>query len=237
MLRPVLNLEEVSSFIGPFHIVQGVSLAVYAGEAVVILGRNGAGKTTTLRTIMGLLPLKGGKIELGGTSLAGLPTHRIARYGLGYVPEDCVVFNMLTVEENLQLAMHVRDSETRGRLAYALDLFPDLKVAYRRFAANLSGGQRQMLAIARTLINDNKIILIDEPSKGLAPIIVDRVAEALIEVKKRSTLILVEQNFALACAVGDRYYILDSGKSVKSGIVRELELDEEMQNKYLSVGA
>jgi len=237
MLKPVLNLEEVSSFIGPFHIVQGVSLTVFAGEAVVVLGRNGAGKTTTLRTIMGLWRLAGGKIELLGQSLAGLPTHVIARRGIGYVPEDCVVFNMLTVEENLQIAMHRRDAETRNRLAYALDLFPDLKIAFRRFAANLSGGQRQMLAIARSLINDNKIILIDEPSKGLAPIIVDKVAQALIEVKKRSTLILVEQNFPLACAVGDRYYILDSGKSVQSGTVSELEADEQLQNKYLSIGA
>lgn len=236
MLRPVLSLENVSSFIGSFHIVQGVSFAVYPGEALVMLGRNGAGKTTTLRTIMGLLRLAKGKIELVGESLAGLETHHIARRGIGYVPEDCVVFNMLTVEENLEIAMHMQDKETKERLTYALDLFPDLKIAYRRFAATLSGGQRQMLAMARSLVNDNKIILIDEPSKGLAPIVVDKMAEALIEVKKRSTLILVEQNFLLACAIGDRYVILDSGKSVKSGTVHELATDEQLQSQYLSIG-
>jgi len=237
MVKPVLKLENLSSFIGAFHIVQGVSLDVFPGEAVVILGRNGAGKTTTLRTIMGLLRVAGGVIELAGETILGLPAHQVARRGVGYVPEDCIVFNFLTVKENLQIAMRKADKETYARQSYALDLFPDLKKAYSRYAATLSGGQRQMLAIARVLQNDNKIILIDEPSKGLAPIIVERVGEALITMKNSCTLILVEQNFPLACAVGDRYYILNGGRSVHSGHVTELANDVQLQNRFLSIGA
>jgi branched-chain amino acid transport system ATP-binding protein len=233
----VLKLENISSFIGPFHILQGVSLAVHPGEAVVVLGRNGAGKTTTLRTIMGLVKPAAGILELDGKSLFGLQSHKIARLGLGYVPEDYGVFNLLTVEENLRLAAWSQDKATLERQDSVLQLFPDLKVAYRRLASTLSGGQRQMLAIGRALLNENKVILIDEPSKGLAPIVVEKVCEALLEVKKSSTIILVEQNFSLACAVGDRFYILNDGRTVLEGGVDSLAKDRELQKRYLGVVA
>lgn len=234
-MKPVLKLENVSSFIGPFHILQGVSLEVYPGEAVVILGRNGAGKTTTLRSIMGLVPPREGTVVLDDTPLAGLPPHKISRLGVGYVPEDYGVFDALTVKENLKLAMWKEDSATLQRQDYILDLFPDLKIAFKRFASTLSGGQRQMLSIARALLNENKIVLIDEPSKGLAPIIVEKVRDALLAVKSTSTVILVEQNFEMACAVGDRYYILNDGRTVIDGLISDLYCDMDLQKRYLGV--
>ncbi len=234
-MNPLLKIVNLSSFIGPFHILQGVSLEVFPGEAVVVLGRNGAGKTTTLRSIMGLVPPKEGILELDGTSLMGLPPQAICHLGVGYVPEDYGVFDFLSVEENLKIAMWKEDKTTMERQDYVLDLFPDLKIAFKRFASTLSGGQRQMLSIARALLNENKIILIDEPSKGLAPIIVEKVRDALLEVKKESTVILVEQNFDMACAVGDRFYILNEGRTVENGKVDDLYKDLELQKKYLGV--
>jgi branched-chain amino acid transport system ATP-binding protein len=231
----VLKLENISSFIGPFHILQGVSLEVYPGEAVVILGRNGAGKTTTLRSIMGLVPPSDGSIILNETNLTNMPTHKISRMGIGYVPEDYGIFDALTVQENFKLAMWKEDKPTLQRQDYVLDLFPDLKIAFKRFASTLSGGQRQMLSIARALLNENKIVLIDEPSKGLAPIIVEKVRDALLAIKSTSTVVLVEQNFEMACAVGDRYYILNDGRTVKDGQISDLYSDTELQKKYLGV--
>jgi branched-chain amino acid transport system ATP-binding protein len=236
-MPPVLEVRDLSAFIGPFHVLQGVSLEVHEGETAVVLGRNGAGKTTTLRTILGLIPAAAGRIELGGSSLVGLPSHRIARLGVGYVPEDRGIFDLLTVEENLQLGMLRRDRTTLGRRDYVLDLFPDLRVAYRRLASTLSGGQRQMLAIGRAFLNDSRVVLIDEPSKGLAPIVVDRVRDAILEIKKRRTIVLVEQNFALASAVGDRYFILNHGMTVGHGRMDGLLHDRELLAKHLGLAA
>lgn len=234
-MEPLLKLDKVSSFIGAFHILQGISMEVFPGEAVVVLGRNGAGKTTTLRSIVGLVPPRGGQILLDGVSLTGMPTHLAVRRGIGYVPEDYGIFDFLTVEENLLIAMWKEDSATLARRDHVLDLFPDLKVSYRRLASTLSGGQRQMLSIGRALVNDNKVILIDEPSKGLAPIIVEKVRDALLEMKAECTIVLVEQNFDMACAVGDRYYIINEGRTILDGMVQDLYGDEELQRKYLGV--
>ncbi|HSW09359.1 MAG TPA: ABC transporter ATP-binding protein [Bacillota bacterium] len=236
-MPPVLEVKDLSAFIGPFHVLQGVSLEVHAGETAVVLGRNGAGKTTTLRTIMGLIPVAGGRIALEGASLAGLPSHRIARLGVGYVPEDRGIFDLLTVEENLQLGMMRRDRAAIGRRDHVLDLFPDLRIAYRRLASTLSGGQRQMLAIARAFLNDSRVVLIDEPSKGLAPIVVDRVRDAILEIKEHRTIVLVEQNFALASAVGDRYFILNQGMTVDHGPMAGLLKDRELLAKHLGMAA
>lgn len=234
-MEPLLKLDKVSSFIGAFHILQGISMEVFPGEAVVVLGRNGAGKTTTLRSIVGLVPPRGGQILLDGVSLRGMPTHLAVKRGIGYVPEDYGIFDFLTVEENLLIAMWKEDSATLARRDHVLDLFPDLKVSYRRLASTLSGGQRQMLSIGRALVNDNKVILIDEPSKGLAPIIVEKVRDALLEMKAECTIVLVEQNFDMACAVGDRYYIINEGRTILDGMVQDLYGDEELQRKYLGV--
>lgn len=232
-MDPLLKLDNVNSFIGPFHILQGVSLEVYPGEAIVILGRNGAGKTTTLRTIIGLVPASEGKIILDNVDLTAMPPYHAVRQGIGFVPEDYGIFDALTVEENLLIAMWQQDQDTFDRRDHVLELFTDLKESYKRMAATLSGGQRQMLSIARALVNDNKIILIDEPSKGLAPIIVEKVRDTLLTFKEEKTIVLVEQNFEMACAVGDRYYIITEGQTVLDGTMKELMDDEELQRKHL----
>ncbi len=234
-MKPLLELKDISTFIGPFHILQGVSLEVSPGEAVVILGRNGAGKTTTLRSIAGLQPPSGGAITLDGINLMGMPPYKAVKQGIGYVPEDYGIFDLLTVEENLLIAMWKDDKETLARKEKVLDLFPALKESYKRPAATLSGGQRQMLSIGRALVNENKVILIDEPSKGLAPIIVEKVRDALLKLKDETTIILVEQNFDMACSVGDRFYIINEGRTVLNGPIQELYDDEELQRKYLGV--
>lgn len=234
-MTSILKTTDLVSYIGLYTILQGVNVEVQKGEAIAILGRNGAGKTTFLKTIMGLVNTRSGSILLEGESLVGKPTYHIAKMGIGYVPEDYGVFDELTIEENLKIAMWQEDHETLARRDQVLDLFPDLKVAYKRLAKTLSGGQRQMLSIARALVNDNKIILIDEPSKGLAPVVVERLGLALREISKEKTILLVEQNFSLACAVASRYYIIDEGRSVHNGTIKELIKDTELQAKHLGI--
>lgn len=231
----LLKAQDVVSYIGPYTILHGVSLEVGHGEAVAILGRNGAGKTTFLKTVMGLVKTRSGVLELDGKSVTGMEPHLIQRMGIGYVPEDYGIFDLLTVEENFRIAMWKEDKETLERRDYVLDLFPDLKLAYKRFARNLSGGQRQMLSIGRALVNDNKILLVDEPSKGLAPVIIESLAQALIEIRSHTTVLLVEQNFALACAVGQRFYIINEGRTVESGIMEDLVKDKELQALHLGI--
>lgn len=234
-MTSILKTEDLVSYIGLYTILQGVNVEVKKGEAIAILGRNGAGKTTFLKTIMGLVNTRSGSIELDGESIVGIPTYEIAKKGIGYVPEDYGVFDDLTIEENLKIAMWKEDKETFGRIEKILDLFPDLKVAYKRLAKTLSGGQRQMLSISRALVNDNKIILIDEPSKGLAPVVIERLGLALREISKESTILLVEQNFALACAVASRFYIIDEGRTVHNGTMKDLINDTELQAKHLGI--
>lgn len=234
-MNPLLKAEDLVSYIGLYTILQGVSVEIHQGEAVALLGRNGAGKTTFLRTIMGLVNTRSGSIKLDGESIVGKPTYEIAKMGIGYVPEDYGVFDELTIEENIKIAMWKEDKPTLEKRDYVLDLFPDLKVAYKRLAKTLSGGQRQMLSISRALVNENKIILIDEPSKGLAPVVIERLALALKEISKSTTILLVEQNFALACAVAERYYMIDEGKTVDEGTIKELIEDTELQRKHLGV--
>lgn len=231
----ILQLSHVQTFIDQFHILQNVTLEVPIGEVTVILGRNGAGKTTTLRTIMGLTPPSGGRVQFRGEQLNGLPPYAIARKGIGFVPEDQGIFSNLTVEENLSLAMRKKDGATRARLQFVLDIFPDLESKLRQKSESLSGGQKQMLAIGRALVNDNRLLLIDEPSKGLAPILVEKLAQAIREIKQHTTVVLVEQNFALASAVGERYVIIDDGHTVREGFMSELLQDRELLGRYLGI--
>lgn len=233
----ILQLSHVQTFIGQFHILQDISLDVPAGEVTVILGRNGAGKTTTLRTIMGLTPPSQGKIIFMGERLNGRPPYEIARKGIGFVPEDQGVFSELTVDENLRLAMRKNDAATKARLQFVLDIFPDLGQKLRQKSGSLSGGQKQMLAIGRAFVNDNRLLLVDEPSKGLAPIMVEKLAQAIREIKKHTTVVLVEQNFALASAVGERYVIIDDGHTVQDGLMAQLQQDKELQRRYLGITA
>ncbi len=234
-MTTLLKTENLVSYIGLYTILQGVTMEIQQGEAVAILGRNGAGKTTFLRTIMGLVHTRSGSIILGQDSIVGKPTYEIAKLGIGYVPEDYGVFDELTIEENIRIAMWKENQETFDRRDYVLDLFPDLKTAYKRLAKTLSGGQRQMLSISRSLVNENKIILIDEPSKGLAPVVIERLGLALKEISKHTTILLVEQNFALACAVADRYYIINEGRTAENGQIRDLIRDTALQRKHLGV--
>jgi len=231
----LLEVKDLVSYIGLFTILQGVSLSVEQGEAVAILGRNGAGKTTLLRTIMGLVKTRSGSIEFNGASIVGKPTHRISHLGVGYCPEDYGVFDGLTIEENLAIAKHDKGSDAQARIEYVLTLFPDLRLAYKRMASTLSGGQRQMLSVSRSLVNDTKLILVDEPSKGLAPIVIEKMALALKEISKRSTVLLVEQNFNMACIVADRYYMIDEGCTVHSGLMHDLAEDKELQQRHLGL--
>ncbi len=235
MTTPHLKLDGVETYIDQYHILQGVSFEVPKGEVTVLLGRNGAGKTTTLRSIMGLNPAAKGKILYNDQEIQGLPTYTIASKGIGYVPEDQGIFADLTVEENMKVAIKKENDETKERLEYILNLFPDLKTFWKRRGGNLSGGQKQMLSIARAYVNENDLLLIDEPSKGLAPIIVEKVMESIQEMKAKTTIVLVEQNFFMASTIGDRFYIIDDGRSVHHGEMKELKENEQLRKQYLGI--
>ena len=231
----LLKVNQIQTFIQQYHILQGVSFEVKEGEVTVLLGRNGAGKTTTLRSIMGLNPVKEGSIQFKGNDIHRLPTHSIASLGIGYVPEDQGIFGSLTVEENMKVAMKKKDDGTLERLDWILNLFPDLKKFWKKNGGHLSGGQKQMLSIARAYVNDNSLLLIDEPSKGLAPIIVEKVMESIMQMKEKTTVVLVEQNFVMASTIGDQFYIIDDGVSVHSGQMKELKENEELKRQYLGI--
>jgi branched-chain amino acid transport system ATP-binding protein len=233
--EPVLELRDVHTYIGQHHILQGVSLAVRRDTVTVLLGRNGAGKTTTMRTIVGLLHPARGTISLEGRAIHGLPAYEIVRQGIGFVPEGQGIFATLTVDENLRIARLSSEAESRERLAHLFALFPDLARFRHSRAGTLSGGQKQMLSIARAFLNPNRLLLIDEPSKGLAPIIVEHLVQALREMKRHATVLLVEQNFAMAQALADDFYLIDDGRTVRHGPMAALVADEALKKKYLGI--
>lgn len=232
----LLETNNIHTYIEQYHILQGVTFQAKKGEVSVLLGRNGAGKTTTLRTIMGLNPASQGQIIYKGEDITKKATYEIANMRIGYVPEDQSIFAGLTVEENMRVAMRKEDDATLERQEYLLQLFPDLKKYWKKDGGYLSGGQKQMLAMARAFVNEAELLLIDEPSKGLAPIVVEKVMEAMNEMKKDTTIILVEQNFLMASQIGDTYTLIDEGKTVASGLMTELIQDDELQHKYLGIG-
>lgn len=234
-MMTLLKVDRIETYIDQYHILQGVSFEVKKGGVTVLLGRNGAGKTTTLRSLMGLNPIATGAITFKGEAIHHLPTYEIARKGIGYVPEDQGVFPDLTIEENLKLAMRKTDEATLERRDWILQLFPDLKTFWKKPSGLLSGGQKQMLAIARACVNDNELLLIDEPSKGLAPIMVDKVMSVIMEMKQRVTVVLVEQNFYMASTIGDDYYIIDDGRTVHTGMMKELKENEALKKEYLGI--
>jgi branched-chain amino acid transport system ATP-binding protein len=231
----ILKVQDAHTFIGHHHILQGVSFEAKADAVTVLIGRNGAGKSTTLRTVMGLLPPSKGKILYNGKEIHNKRPYEIARMGIAFVPEDMGIFSNLTVEENMRVAMLIEDEAAHQRLARTLDLFKDLKNFWNAQAGVLSGGQKQMLAIARAIVNETSLLLIDEPSKGLAPIIVDALIEAINQIKKHSVVVLVEQNFYMASSVGDHYYILDDGLSVHNGKMTDLVDNDELKSRYLGI--
>jgi branched-chain amino acid transport system ATP-binding protein len=231
----ILTVEGTHTFIGHHHILQGLSFEAKADAVTVLIGRNGAGKSTALRTVMGLLAPAQGKILYKGKEIQNKRPYEIARMGIGFVPEDMGIFSNLTVEENMRVAMLSENETTAKRLERTLDMFPDLRNFWRAQAGILSGGQKQMLAIARAIVNDTALLLIDEPSKGLAPIIVEALIEAINQIKEHSVVVLVEQNFYMASSVGDHFYILDDGAVVHSGNMADLVDDDELKRRYLGI--
>ncbi len=231
----LLELEDVHTYIGQHHILQGVSMAIRRDTVTVLLGRNGAGKTTTMRTIIGLLRPARGTIRFEGRPIHGLPPYEIARLGIGFVPEGQGIFATLSVDENLRVARLGSEADSRERLAHLLALFPDLERFRHARAGTLSGGQKQMLSIARAFMNPNRLLLIDEPSKGLAPIIVEHLVETLQSMKRHATVLLVEQNFAMAQALADDFYLIDDGRTVRRGPMASLVADEALKKKYLGI--
>ena len=243
----VLDLTGVHTHIGAYHILHGVDLQVPAGQVTMLLGRNGAGKTTTLRTIMGLWATSQGSVQFKGRPIGGpggqLGTPDIAQLGIAYVPEAMGIFTDLTVQENMVLAARQarRAAELdTTRLEWIFGLFPALKKFWLYPAGKLSGGQKQMLAVARAIVEPRELLLIDEPSKGLAPSIINNLIDAFRQLKAQSTtILLVEQNFQMAKALGDRVAVMDNGRVVHAGSMAALAEDEALQQRLLglSLGA
>jgi len=239
----LLKLQGVHTHIGAYHILHGVDFEVPTGQVTMLLGRNGAGKTTTLRTIMGLWVASKGSVQFDGQAITGRSTPDIAQLGIAYVPENMGIFADLSVRENLLLAARnartVEQMDTQ-RLEWLFELFPAVKKFWLYPAGKLSGGQKQMLAIARAMVEPRRLLLIDEPSKGLAPAIIQNLIAALRELKRtQTTVLLVEQNFSMARALGDQVAVMDNGGVVHRGAMATLADDEELQHRLLglSLGA
>jgi branched-chain amino acid transport system ATP-binding protein len=230
-----LTLRGVHTHIGRYHILQGVDLTAPEGETTMLLGRNGAGKTTALRTIMGLWRASQGTITLWEAPIAALATPEIARAGVAYVPETMAVFSDLSVKDNLVLAArNGRLDDTR--LQWIFGFFPALKKFWLSRAGTLSGGQKQMLSISRAIVEPRRLLLIDEPTKGLAPAIIGALIECLKEIKRtKVTILLVEQNFRVAQEVGDQVHVMDSGRIVHRGAMADLAADAELQSRLLGL--
>jgi branched-chain amino acid transport system ATP-binding protein len=231
----LLCLKAVETHIGPYHILHGVDFSVPRAGLTMLLGRNGAGKTTTLRTIMGLLRASAGEVMFDEEAITRRTTPAIAQSGIAYVPENMGIFSDLTVRENLLLAARAGDIDM-GRLRWVFGLFPALETFFALRAGSLSGGQKQMLSIARAIIEPRKLILVDEPTKGLAPAIVANMVAAFRELKRdKTTILLVEQNFAVAQALGDTVAVMDDGRIVHRGAMAELAEDRALQQRLLGL--
>ena len=234
MSEPLLEVRGLNAWYGESHALHGVDIDIAKGETVTLMGRNGVGKTTTLRAIMGILPKRTGTIRFAGTDMMRVPLHKTARHGIGFVPEERGIFATLTVEENLNLPPIVAPGGMSVEEIY--DLFPNLKERRGSGGMQLSGGEQQMLAIARILRSGAKLILLDEPTEGLAPVIVQRIGEILVELKNRGlTVLLVEQNFRFAAKVADRFYLMDHGLVLESFPVSELPQRQARLNEVLGV--
>jgi len=233
----MLELATLSAGYGRAQILFEVSLEARAGEVVVLLGRNGAGKSTTLKAVMGLLRLRAGEVKFEGQRIDRLPSYRIARLGLGYVPEDRRIFTDLTVMENLEVGrQEARAGAPHWTPQRLFELFPNLGRMQDRLGARMSGGEQQMLTIARTLMGNPKAVLLDEPSEGLAPVIVEQMARTIRELKAEGLCVLLcEQNLHFAHLVADRAYVMEKGHLRYSGTMAELEADDAVREQYLSV--
>jgi branched-chain amino acid transport system ATP-binding protein len=230
----ILQVEGIDTFYGPGHILHGLSLGVAQGEVVALLGRNGAGKTTTLRSVTGLTPPRNGRIRYKGEDIAGLEAHAISRRGIALVPETRDIFSYLTVGENLEIAER---KGTRWPMGFIFEKFPNLRQRLSHKGRELSGGEQEMLAIARALLTGPELLLLDEPSQGLAPLVVDAVMQTIRELKSRHvSMLLVEQNAEMALQLADRVYVIDHGTVVFEGTPARLRADAQVTATYLGVG-
>ncbi|MFM2279856.1 MAG: hypothetical protein RLZZ444_2087 [Pseudomonadota bacterium] len=231
---PYLEIRDLNAWYDESHVLHGIDMHAAEGETICILGRNGVGKTTTLRAITGIVRKRKGTIRLGGQDLISLPIHRVAHAGLGYVPEERGIFATLSVQENLTLPPMISDNGLSLREIY--DLFPNLEERRHSPGTKLSGGEQQMLAMARILRTGARTILLDEPTEGLAPVIIQRIGEAMSHLKKRGmTVVLVEQNFRFAARVTDRFYLMDHGQIVGEFPVAALDQEMDQLNRILGV--
>ncbi len=228
----ILLVDDIHTYIGQFHILEGISLKVPRQSITVLLGRNGAGKTTTLKSILGLTPPRQGTIVFDGKEINGCRPFDIAAMGIGYVPEHRAIFRGLSVAENLRIAER-KQGDLERRSDFIFNLFPDLKRLYKLPGNHLSGGQQQMLAVARALVADNRLLLIDEPSEGLAPVLIEQMIEAIRQLSATTTILLVEQNFIMASRLAQYFYIVDDGKTVHSGLMADLIQDKALIHRYL----
>jgi branched-chain amino acid transport system ATP-binding protein len=229
----LVEIDDIHTYYGQSYILQGVSMDIDEGEIVALLGRNGAGKTTTIRSVMGIQPPRRGEIRYKGEDIVGRESYEISRAGVGFVPEDRRLFPELTVRENLETVM-VKDSDWTVDRVY--DVFPKLEERENNDGDQLSGGEQQMLAIARALVTDPEFLMLDEPSEGLAPIIVDDLRELIADVTDYGiTVLLTEQNVRFALALADRAFLIDKGQIQWSGTAEELKQNEELQDRYLTV--
>ncbi|MEW6029656.1 MAG: ABC transporter ATP-binding protein [Chloroflexota bacterium] len=228
----ILDVQDIHTFIGQYHILQGVSVRAPKGSITALLGRNGAGKTTTLKSILGLTPPRQGRVTFGERDIHGMRSFDIASLGIGFVPEHRAIFRDLSVEENLKIAERKKGDYARKQ-EFIFSLFPDLKRLIHLPGTSLSGGQQQMLAIARALVADNQLLLIDEPSEGLAPVLIEQLMEAIKQLSAETSVILVEQNFLVASKLAEYYVIIEEGRSVKQGNMKDLAEDKSTIHRYL----
>ncbi|MBS97397.1 MAG: ABC transporter ATP-binding protein [Oceanospirillaceae bacterium] len=232
--REKLRIDDLHAFYGESHILHGIDMNIMQGELVTLLGRNGAGRSTTLRAIMNMVGRRSGSININGTETISLPAHKIAHLGLGYCPEERGIFSSLSVEENLLLPPAVRSDGMSVDELY--EMFPNLYERRTSQGTRLSGGEQQMLALARILRSGANILLLDEITEGLAPVIVQKLGEVLVKLKERGlTILLVEQNFRFAAPIADRHYVMEHGHIVEEIQARELEAKTELLNTYLGV--
>ena len=234
-MEMMLEIQDIHTYIGQYHILEGVNFSAPKGKITALLGRNGAGKTTTLKTIMGIRPPSQGKVIFDGQEIQGSRSFDIAAMGIGFVPENRAIFRDLSVEENLKIAER-KKGDLAKKQEMLFELFPDLKRLIHLPGTNLSGGQQQMLAIARALVANNRLLLIDEPSEGLAPVIIEQLMDAIHQLSAESTVLLVEQNFIVASRLAEFYVIIEEGRSVKAGLMAELKDDKETISRYLGAG-
>jgi len=231
----MLEVRDLHVYYGEIHALKGISFTVRQGEIVTLLGNNGAGKTTTLRTLSGLLAARGGDVQLEGTSLLGIAPHDVVRKGITHVPEGRRIFNRLTVVENLEMGAYTRgDADVDQDMEHVFTVFPRLKERRAQVAGTLSGGEQQMLAIGRALMAKPRLLLLDEPSMGLAPVLVEQIFETVLTINRQGvTILLVEQNAAMALSIAERGYVLETGRLALEGPARELADNPEVRRAYL----